>query len=473
MTGQAIRTPFPTFFDSNGETLENGYIYIGTAGLNPETNPIAVYYDKALTIPAVQPIRTLNGFPVNGNTPIGLYTAATSYSIKVNNKNGELIFSELSVDLSISSSLLSIVSTEVFSFPNTVVFKKASDVASAAALPIVNDGNYVDITGTNAITSINTIGAGTWMLLQFDGSLTLTHHATNLILPSGENIVTEAGDHALIVEYATGQWRCAMYTKANGLPVNVFRKGADVVSEAALFTSAGFPGDGNYVDVTGVTAITSIITSGHIGTIIKLHFDGALTLTHHATDLILPGATDIPTAAGDEAEFIEYASGDWRCTSYQRASKRPDTGKIVQTVNTQTGAVATGTTVVPKDDTIMQNTEGDEYMTLAITPTKSTNKLRISVNFYGSNSANARVYVGLFQDSTADALAVASSYTAPGDATMISFEYEMVSGTTSATTFKVRAGGILAGTTTFNGEAGARLFGGVLASSIIITEIEV
>jgi hypothetical protein len=56
-----------------------------------------------------------------------------------------------------------------------------------------------------------------------------------------------------------------------------------------------------------------------IGTVIKLHFDGALTLTHHATDLILPGGVNITTAAGDEAEFVEYASGDWRCTSYFRA----------------------------------------------------------------------------------------------------------------------------------------------------------
>jgi hypothetical protein len=32
---------------------------------------------------------------------------------------------------------------------------------------------------------------------------------------------------------------------------------------------------------------------------------------------VLPGGEDITTAAGDEAEFVEYATGDWRCTSYQ------------------------------------------------------------------------------------------------------------------------------------------------------------
>jgi len=95
-------------------------------------------------------------------------------------------------------------------------------------------------------------------------------------------------------------------------------KGADFASANALTLGT----DGNYFDITGTTAITSIGTLG-VGTIIKLHFDGALTLTHHATDLILPGAANITTAAGDEAEFIEYATGDWRCTSYVKASGFP------------------------------------------------------------------------------------------------------------------------------------------------------
>lgn len=92
-------------------------------------------------------------------------------------------------------------------------------------------------------------------------------------------------------------------------------KGADVASANALTLGT----DGNYFDITGTTAITSIGTLG-VGTVVKLHFDGILTFTHHATDLILPGGANITTAAGDEAELVEYASGDWRCTSYVKAS---------------------------------------------------------------------------------------------------------------------------------------------------------
>ena len=100
----------------------------------------------------------------------------------------------------------------------------------------------------------------------------------------------------------------------NGAQIQ-WSKGADVVSATALPVLT----DGNYFDVTGTTAVTSINTTGGAGTLIKLHFDAILTLTHHATDLILPGGANITTAAGDEAEFIEYAAGDYRCTNYSKA----------------------------------------------------------------------------------------------------------------------------------------------------------
>ena len=60
------------------------------------------------------------------------------------------------------------------------------------------------------------------------------------------------------------------------------------------------------------------------------------------------------------------------------------TGKIIQIVNVTDGTTATGTTLVPPDNTIPQNTEGTEFMTLAITPTNASNKLLIQVVIVGS-----------------------------------------------------------------------------------------
>jgi hypothetical protein len=144
---------------------------------------------------------------------------------------------------------------------------------------------------------------------------------------------------------------------------------------------------------------------------------------------------------------------------------------VRQFVNTQTGTVATGTTTIPFDNTIPQITEGTEFMTLAITPNSSTNVLFIQVDFVCSYSIGNTMTAALFQDSTANALAAASEYqtTATG-ITTISFNHRMVAGTTSATTFRIRAGGETAGTMTFNGISGNQYMGGVYTSSISITE---
>jgi len=148
-------------------------------------------------------------------------------------------------------------------------------------------------------------------------------------------------------------------------------------------------------------------------------------------------------------------------------------GKLIQVVNTQTGAVATGTTTIPLDDTIPQNTEGTEFMQVTITPTSSTNKLRIDVVVnLAASAAAAWVIAALFQDSVANALIANLAFNDTGTASVpISFTHYMTAGTTSATTFKVRAGMSSAGTTTFNGGAGGRRLGGVYISSITVSEI--
>lgn len=77
--------------------------------------------------------------------------------------------------------------------------------------------------------------------------------------------------------------------------------------------------DVNSVTISGTTAITAF-DSIAAGATRRLVFSGALTLTHNATSLILPGAANITTAAGDVAHFLSLGSGNWRCISYQKAS---------------------------------------------------------------------------------------------------------------------------------------------------------
>jgi len=92
MSALSIQPTFPIFTDIDGQPLEDGYIFIGAANLNPQTNPIIVYQNAALTTVAVQPIRTRGGYPVFSGTPARLYVNS-DYSIRVMNKNGSTIYS--------------------------------------------------------------------------------------------------------------------------------------------------------------------------------------------------------------------------------------------------------------------------------------------------------------------------------------------------------------------------------------------
>lgn len=97
---------------------------------------------------------------------------------------------------------------------------KATAVASAATTNIwTTDGGTVHVTGTTTITSFGTAPqAGAVRRVVFDGALTLTNGA-NLILPSGANITTAAGDACVVVAETTTQHRVVDYTKADGKPL--------------------------------------------------------------------------------------------------------------------------------------------------------------------------------------------------------------------------------------------------------------
>lgn len=92
MSALSIQPTYPIFTETDGQPLENGYIWIGTVNLDPQVNPINVYWDAALTQLAAQPVRTEGGYPVNNGTPARLYVNS-DYSIRVMNKNGSMVYS--------------------------------------------------------------------------------------------------------------------------------------------------------------------------------------------------------------------------------------------------------------------------------------------------------------------------------------------------------------------------------------------
>lgn len=99
----------------------------------------------------------------------------------------------------------------------------------------------------------------------------------------------------------------------------------------------------NTLNITGSGTITSLGSGGDSGIVRRLVFTTVLQITHNATSLILPGAANITTAAGDVAEFVSLGSGNWRCLGYQRANGTALVG-VGQTWQDVTGSRAIGVT---------------------------------------------------------------------------------------------------------------------------------
>jgi hypothetical protein len=241
---------------------------------------------------------------------------------------------------------------------------------------------------------------------------------------------------------------------------------AGSLNVTGIVTASGFSGNvtGN-INSSGISTVTDL----RVGTAVTANSDG-IQVGAGKSIRIFGSASGysnlVASSAAGASEFLLPSTGG----TIDRLNRA---GNILQVVNTMTGAVATGTTIIPWDDTIPQNTEGTEFMTLAITPTSSSNKLLIQIKaFFTYSVSNIWLSGALFQDATAGALAATTFYQAQATASApIAINYYMTAGTTSSTTFKLRAGSDQAGTVTFNGAATARRFGGVMASSITIMEI--
>jgi hypothetical protein len=153
MTTLSIQPPFPIFSDRDGSPLENGYIWVGTANLNPITNPVAVYWDAGLTQPAALPVRTINGYPANNGTPGRLYVAS-DFSITVQDAKGSLVYSALNEN-ALSADGVLFIQAGAGAVTRTVQ-NKLRDIINARDFGAVADG--VTNNTASVQSAINSIG---------------------------------------------------------------------------------------------------------------------------------------------------------------------------------------------------------------------------------------------------------------------------------------------------------------------------
>lgn len=274
-------------------------------------------------------------------------------------------------------------------------------------------------TGVATALAVNTGLAGAVVL--FDGALgtpasgTLTN-ATGLPISTG------------VSGLGTGV--------ATALAVNVGSAGAPVVNGGAL----GTPSSGTLTNATGLPIIAGTT--------------GTLSAARGGTGL---------TSVGTSGNVLTSDGTNWTSAAI------PSKSQIVSATNTST--IDISSSVIPYDNTAPQNTEGTEILTVTITPKSASSKLLIqfSGGFTQLNDGRLVTYA-LFQDSGASAIAV-SAVGSGGNATVAipPLTYVMTSGTTSATTFKVRAGvSSSVGSALINGSG---YYNGLMAQTLVVTEI--
>lgn len=96
---QRLSNPFPFWRDASGAAMDGGYLYVGVVDGNPETDPLDLFWDADLTIPALQPLRTIGGYIINPTTfaPATPFMDEDDFSIRVEDSNHSQVFYSPSV----------------------------------------------------------------------------------------------------------------------------------------------------------------------------------------------------------------------------------------------------------------------------------------------------------------------------------------------------------------------------------------
>ncbi len=245
-------------------------------------------------------------------------------------------------------------------------------------------------------------------------------------------------------------------------------------------------------DANGLFGPIYLLASPDYKTVFQLA-DASLSIT---TDPILTAAVSVITTEGDlivgdntgNASRLaigsagQYLRSDGTDPSWHallaadlsgpipKANATP--GSVIQSVLATTNSYTSHTTAIPYDDTIPQNTEGEQILTATITPTSTSTKVRCTAILQVDGAAQESVGA-IFRGAGVNALYAASSYANLDALNQLILAYEDVPGSVAAQVYNIRVGTNGGGALYVNGTSGGRMFGGTCVSSLLLEEIAV
>src|SRR3990167_1826490 len=247
---------------------------------------------------------------------------------------------------------------------------------------------------------------------------------------------------------------------------NTFSAGAVIVASEHNSNNDTIYNDynGNITNVNLASGAAIVDTKlAQLTTPAKVNLSALVITSQAAGDIIYASSATALTRleAGSSGQFLKSAG--------TAAPSWATAGKILQVVNVMDGTLDSGTGQIPDDNTAPGITEGTEFMSLAVTPAASANKLKIDIVGLVSTSPNtSNLSMALFEAATTAALAsvMHQNVSVAQNLTRMIFSHFMTAATTASMTFSVRAGADTAVTTVFNGAGTVPYGNGTLASSM-------
>lgn len=265
MAATSVLPPFPHFKGLDGTPLNNGYVYIGDPGVDPETNPATIYWDLALGVTASQPVRTINGFYSNAGDIGEIYVNVPNFSITVRDSSGQLVFTKLNYELAlpfssfdyqpeatgsvsrdVTSKLSEIVSVKDFG----AVGDSVTDDTAAFTLAEALSQNYIYLpAGTYIVTGI-TLTKEYWGPGQIELDSVLQDRLFDEVV---RGLSLESDKFA-----DSGAADAYVLTKTNGRPVTTLEDGLTV----KWSTSNASTGGAATIAVDGISAAALTLEDG-------------------------------------------------------------------------------------------------------------------------------------------------------------------------------------------------------------------
>lgn len=98
-----VETSFKVYTGLDGKPMNDGYVYFGEPNQDPITHPVTVYWDVDGTLPAAQPLRTVNGYIMRAGTPSNLFFDSAYSHLAKDSAGRQVFYSRTSDEFSIAT----------------------------------------------------------------------------------------------------------------------------------------------------------------------------------------------------------------------------------------------------------------------------------------------------------------------------------------------------------------------------------